>query len=193
MLEAVARVLVWLGLGEILMRLGVLPVPGPVTGLVLLYTDLTWHGRLPDDLGQLADRLLGLFGLLFVPAGVGLVAHADVLRAEAVPILAAIIGGTVVTLLASIAAATLFRSFTNRRVRQITTPIDGEPATAANGGTIGIAAASRDYVLAWHEAGPAHGGTAIESQPTERPNGSFVAYLRDPDGNKLTARTQPTK
>ncbi|MFS8047549.1 VOC family protein [Rhizobium sp. BR 314] len=75
----------------------------------------------------------------------------------------------------------------------ITKPIDGKPATAANGGTIGIAAASQDDVLAWHAAGTAHGGTAIESPPVERPNGSFVAFLRDPDGNKLTARTRPTK
>jgi len=75
----------------------------------------------------------------------------------------------------------------------ITKPIDGNPATAANGATIGIAAASPDHVLAWHKAGIAHGGTAIESPPAERPNGSFVAYLRDPDGNKLTARTAPTK
>ena len=68
----------------------------------------------------------------------------------------------------------------------ITKPIDGNPATVANGGTIGIAAACRDHVVAWHQAGTKHGGTAIESPPAERPNGSFVAYLRDPDGNKLT-------
>jgi catechol 2,3-dioxygenase-like lactoylglutathione lyase family enzyme len=75
----------------------------------------------------------------------------------------------------------------------ITRPIDGNPATAANGGTIGFVAVSRGHVFAWHEAGTRHGGTAIESPPAERPNGSFVAYLRDPDGNKLTARTLPTK
>ncbi|MCJ2019529.1 VOC family protein [Methylobacterium sp. E-065] len=75
----------------------------------------------------------------------------------------------------------------------ITTPIDGKPATAANGGTIGLSAVNRDHVLAWHEAGTTHGGTAIDSPPTERPNGAFVAYLRDPDGNKLTARTPPPK
>jgi catechol 2,3-dioxygenase-like lactoylglutathione lyase family enzyme len=75
----------------------------------------------------------------------------------------------------------------------LTKPIDGKPATAANGGTIGIAAASQDHVLAWHKVGVTHGGTAIESPPAERPNGAFVAYLRDPDGNKLTARTQATK
>ncbi len=73
----------------------------------------------------------------------------------------------------------------------ITTPIDGKPATVANGGTIGIAAFSPDHVLAWHEAGTRHGGTAIESPPAERSNGAFVAYLRDPDGHKLTARTRP--
>lgn len=75
----------------------------------------------------------------------------------------------------------------------ITTPIDGKPATAANGGTIGIAAGSRDHVLAWHAAGTAHGGMAIENPPTERSDGAFVAYLRDPDGNKLSARSQSAK
>jgi uncharacterized glyoxalase superfamily protein PhnB len=75
----------------------------------------------------------------------------------------------------------------------ITKPIDGKPATAANGGTVGIVASSREHVLAWHRAGTEHGAAAIESPPAERPNGSFVAYLRDPDGNKLTVRTQPAK
>ncbi|MGR9363642.1 VOC family protein (plasmid) [Rhizobium leguminosarum] len=75
----------------------------------------------------------------------------------------------------------------------ITKPIDGKPATAANGGTIGIAATSPDHVLAWHAAGTAHGGTAIESPPAERPNGAFVAYLRDPDENKLSCRSQPRR
>lgn len=73
----------------------------------------------------------------------------------------------------------------------VTTPIDGRPATAANGGTIGIVAPSQDHVKAWHDAGVSHGGQSIETPPSERPNGSFVAYLRDPDGNKLTARTLP--
>ena len=126
MLEAVARVLVWLSLGEGVMRLGILPVPGPVTGLMLLYADLTWHGRLPDDLGRLADRLLGLFGLLFVPAGVGLVAHADVLRAECVPIAVAIVGGTTVTLLATIAATTLLRALRDRRARRYAPAIEAD-------------------------------------------------------------------
>jgi holin-like protein len=119
MLEAIARVTLWLGLGEILTRLGIVPVPGAVTGLVLLYLDLLWHRNLPDDLGRLADRMLALFGLLFVPAGVGVVAHADVLRAELLPIAAAILGGTTVTLLATITTLMLMRSRSRRRKRLV--------------------------------------------------------------------------
>lgn len=75
----------------------------------------------------------------------------------------------------------------------ITRPINGEPATAANGGTIGILAGSADHVVAWHAAGVAHGGESVESPPSARPSGAFVAYLRDPDGNKLCVRTRPNK
>lgn len=75
----------------------------------------------------------------------------------------------------------------------VTTPIDGKPATAANGGTIGFLASSLDQVQSWHDAGLAHGGVSVETPPSKGPNGSFVAYLRDPDGNKLTARTLPEK
>ena len=74
----------------------------------------------------------------------------------------------------------------------VTTPIDGNPATAANGGTIGILVSSQDQVQTWHDAGISNGGMSIETPPSARPNGSFVAYLRDPDGNKLTARTLPS-
>ena len=72
----------------------------------------------------------------------------------------------------------------------ITTPLNGEPATGANGGTIGFKAASPEAVDAWHKAGVAHGGTAIENPPgpRESPIGTlYLAYLRDPYGNKLCA------
>src|SRR4051812_39265578 len=54
MLEEIARVLFWLGVGEVLARLGLLPIPGPVIGLVLLYANLTLQRRLPDDLYQVS-------------------------------------------------------------------------------------------------------------------------------------------
>lgn len=72
----------------------------------------------------------------------------------------------------------------------VTPPINGEPATHANGGTIGFAMANPDEANAWHAAGLEAGGTAIEDPPGVRSGamGSlYLAYLRDPDGNKLCA------
>ena len=68
----------------------------------------------------------------------------------------------------------------------VTKPIDGQPATHSNGGTIGMSMSGPAQADAWHKAGVANGGTAIEDPPG--PRGSmYLAYLRDPDGNKLCA------
>lgn len=67
-------------------------------------------------------------------------------------------------------------------------PIDGKPATIANGGTIGFACSSAEQVDAWHAAGVANGGVSIEDPPGVREGGAgklYLAYLRDPDGNKI--------
>lgn len=72
----------------------------------------------------------------------------------------------------------------------ISKPIDGQPACHANGGTIGFAASSPEAADAWHAAGIANGGTAVEDEPgvREGPAGRlYLAYLRDPAGNKLCA------
>jgi catechol 2,3-dioxygenase-like lactoylglutathione lyase family enzyme len=72
----------------------------------------------------------------------------------------------------------------------ISKPIDGGPASCANGSTIGFTAKSPEEANAWHEAGLANGGTACEDPPgvRERPLGKlYLAYLRDPSGNKLCA------
>jgi catechol 2,3-dioxygenase-like lactoylglutathione lyase family enzyme len=69
-------------------------------------------------------------------------------------------------------------------------PIDGEPASHANGGTIGFGARDAKAVEAFHKAGVEAGGAPIEDPPGER-NGAFgqlyLAYLRDPSGNKICA------
>jgi catechol 2,3-dioxygenase-like lactoylglutathione lyase family enzyme len=70
----------------------------------------------------------------------------------------------------------------------VTEPIDGKPATVANGGTIGFACQSAEQVQAWHAAGLANGGVSIEDPPGIREGGAgklYLAYLRDPDGNKI--------
>ena len=72
----------------------------------------------------------------------------------------------------------------------VTTPINGEPATPSNGFTLGLAVQSPEQADAWHAAGIANGGTACEDPPgvREGPMGKlYLAYLKDPDGNKLCA------
>ena len=75
-------------------------------------------------------------------------------------------------------------------VFMITKPIDGKPASCGNGMTIGFACETPEMVHAWHEAGLAAGGTAIEDPPGKRANAIgalYLAYLRDPAGNKVCA------
>ena len=70
----------------------------------------------------------------------------------------------------------------------ITKPLNGEPASGGNGSTIGFSAASPEQCDAWHEAGLANGGTAIEDPPGIRESSGmkmYLAYLRDPGGNKV--------
>ena len=72
----------------------------------------------------------------------------------------------------------------------VTKPIDGEGATPGNGMTIGFAMANPAECDAWHAAGVAAGGKAIEDPPGVREGAGmklYLAYLRDPDGNKLCA------
>ena len=75
-------------------------------------------------------------------------------------------------------------------VFSVSKPIDGKPATPAYGGTIGFGATSPEQAVAWHATGIANGATTCEDPPGVReiPVGKFyLAYLRDPDGNKLCA------
>ena len=72
----------------------------------------------------------------------------------------------------------------------VSLPIDGKPATFANGGTIGFACENEAQGDAWHAAGLANGGVTCEDPPgvREGPAGKmYLAYLRDPDGNKICA------
>ena len=76
----------------------------------------------------------------------------------------------------------------------VSKPINGEPACAANGGTIGFVMQSPEQANEWHRAGLENGGTTCEDPPGWR-DGAFgkmyLAYLRDPAGNKLCALHRP--
>jgi catechol 2,3-dioxygenase-like lactoylglutathione lyase family enzyme len=72
----------------------------------------------------------------------------------------------------------------------ITRPLNGEPSSWGNGSTIGFSGDSPEAAAAWHAAGLANGGTACEDPPgiRDRALGNiYLAYLRDPAGNKLCA------
>ena len=78
----------------------------------------------------------------------------------------------------------------------ITKPIDEKAATPANGGTIGFLADTLEQVQAFHAAGITHGGVSCEEPPGARvgPFGDlYLAYLRDPSGNKICALHRPSK
>ena len=75
-------------------------------------------------------------------------------------------------------------------VFSVSKPIDGKQATIANGGTIGFAVETPDQANAWHAAGIANGGKTCEDAPGVREGNAgklYLAYLRDPDGNKICA------
>ncbi|MBO6825273.1 MAG: VOC family protein [Sneathiella sp.] len=80
--------------------------------------------------------------------------------------------------------------FTKEGIFSLTKPLNGEAATGANGGTIGFAAADTDAADRWHAAGVANGGIPCEDPPGIREGDKFdlyLAYLRDPAGNKICA------
>lgn len=75
-------------------------------------------------------------------------------------------------------------------------PINGEPASSANGGTIGFKCTSPEQLQEFHDTAVAAGGTSIEEPPGPRTGDLgqlYLAYVRDPDGNKLCAIYRPRK
>ncbi len=83
----------------------------------------------------------------------------------------------------------------NKGIFMVSVPINGEPACFANGGTIGFAFDNPDLIDKWHAAGVEAGGTSIEEPPGIREadfGKLYLAYIRDPDGNKLCAMHRMT-
>ncbi len=76
----------------------------------------------------------------------------------------------------------------------ISEPINDEPATFANGATIGFKCSSPEQLLEFHDKAVANGGTSIEEPPGLRQSAMgplYLAYVRDPDGHKLCAIYRP--
>ncbi len=112
MLAALTTLLVFQLIGEVLVHVTGLPVPGPVIGMALLFLALSARGELPDTLRNTANGVLQHLSLLFVPAGVGVMVHyarvADELPAIAVSVVAS-------TVLAIAATAWVMNTLLARR------------------------------------------------------------------------------
>ena len=98
MLAAITVLLVYQLVGEVIVQVAGLPVPGPVVGMLLLFLTLVLRGRAPGRLQDTAQTLLSHLSLLFVPAGVGVMLHFRRLEAEWLPISVALVASTVITI-----------------------------------------------------------------------------------------------
>lgn len=116
--------------GEILTRALDLAVPGPVIGLALLAVLAVVHARIAGaelcaiektDLGVTASALLGSLGLLFIPAGVGIVQQLPLIGAYAFPIFVALLVSTVLTLIVTVYVFI----FVKRAITRGASPVDG--------------------------------------------------------------------
>jgi len=88
-LRGLAWLLVLQLIGEVLARAFSLPLPGPVIGMLLLMPTLGWR-PLREPVTEVARFLLAHLSLLFVPVGVGVITHLDVLRQHGLGLLAVI-------------------------------------------------------------------------------------------------------
>ncbi len=114
MLEWITVLIVCQLAGETLVALTHLPIPGPVCGMALLFGVLVWNGRVPDGLGKTADALLYNLSLLFVPAGAGVMLHFKLLEGEWLPLGAALVVSTLLT----IGVTALLMAFLSRKARK---------------------------------------------------------------------------
>ena len=84
--------------GEVLVAVTGIPLPGPVLGMLLLFIGLLLRGAIPEDLNKMSDGLLSHLSLLFVPAGVGVIAHAQLIGTELLPIAISLFLSTFITI-----------------------------------------------------------------------------------------------
>ncbi len=129
MIRALALLLACQLAGEILTQALGLAVPGPVIGLALLAVLAVVYARIvgaeiaaieKTDLGVTASALLGSLGLLFVPAGVGIVQQLPLIGSYAFPIFVALLVSTVLTLI-----VTVYVFIVVKRAITRAAPVDG--------------------------------------------------------------------
>lgn len=119
MLHALTTLLGLQLLGETLVQALHLPMPGPVVGMLALFIILLWRGGPPPWLETTAQGLLSHLGLFFVPAGVGIITHTELLARTWPAIMLALLVGTALTLAATAIPVHLHLALAARRTRSI--------------------------------------------------------------------------
>lgn len=100
-INGVTLLLIYQLIGEVTVLYLALPVPGPVIGLILLFLSLMIRGDSPSSLKQSSNTLLSHLSLLFVPAGVGMMVHLNLITEQWFPILLTLVLSTLITLAAT--------------------------------------------------------------------------------------------
>jgi holin-like protein len=98
MLGAITVLLVYQLVGEFIVHLSGLPVPGPVVGMLLLFVTLIARKGVPESLRGTSQQILSHLSLLFVPAGVGVMLHFGRLGEEWFALAVALVASTVLTI-----------------------------------------------------------------------------------------------
>ncbi len=98
MLGAITLLLVYQTIGEVLVHTLNLPIPGPVVGMLMLFITLVMKKSVSQELRDTSQGLLQHLSLLFVPAGVGVMAHFTRISDEWLPLLVALLVSTVLTI-----------------------------------------------------------------------------------------------
>lgn len=101
--------------GEVIVLATGLPVPGPVVGMALLFVGLLLRGEIPAGLDRMGDALLSHLSLLFVPAGVGVMLHAELIGTELLPIAGSVVISTMITI---VVTAWIMQLLGRRRAQQ---------------------------------------------------------------------------
>lgn len=114
MLRGMTVLLICQLIGEVTARALNLPMPGPVLGMLLLFSVLLWRGA-PEWLDQVAQGLLRFLPLFFVPAGVGIMNHVQLMRAEWPAIAITLLVSTVITMIVTAGVLLLFLRLTGAR------------------------------------------------------------------------------
>ena len=107
MLDYLTLILVCQLIGELTVRATDIPFPGPVAGMILLFMFLLIKGSIPAELDKVSSALLNNLSLMFVPAGVGIMVHFELLSTDIWPLSIALVCSTLLTITVTALVMTL--------------------------------------------------------------------------------------